>query len=250
MAKQSKTTARPRKKVATKKVAKKAAKKKTATKRTTRKKTPAKQVTLSKVSGAHPNDLQTQLDVWGSYARLRSKRAVVRELAIAEWIVRDVLASDQQRLIALIDEEMENLVSQWETTHGRAHRLMADLLDIADGLITEIKTAAAEGRVTTIRDRDGFPMPVLDAMQFVVMTKLLDQLARIAEKAQQISTAYRTGHPFAEAEKRAGGSHAGGKPLDAMDDLELAHVIEAGGIKLPDILVRKVKQVESDRRQA
>lgn len=191
--------------------------------------------------------------VWESFAQTRSVRATAEATGIGYFICREVIRMDQDRLLALIDGHIEQLVSQWEAKHQQAHTIMGDLLSFVGSMVAEIKAAAAGGRPTTILGSDGHPMFVLDAVQFLVMSRTLDQLMRLAGQAHEISTAYRT-------PGRVQGSGVGGQGSEGqqrgqdydfarMDDAQLAGVIRSAGLSLPPVLERKVKLIESQSRK-
>lgn len=192
----------------------------------------------------HPDRLETQMAVWEAYARLRSQRRVARELGISVWIVQAVLESDRKRVKAVVAEHIEQLVAGWEDRHHRAQGVMDDLIGLCEAMVAEIKQAAQEGRATRILDREGYPMPVLDAMQFMVMSRLLDQMSKLGAQAHQISSSYRQGAAASDAEDQDG-SGSGAQRFELMDDAQIAAAIRRGGFKLPPILERKVKRIEA-----
>lgn len=182
--------------------------------------------------------------VWEAYARLRSIRRVAEELGVSKWRVSEVLGSDRNRMLAMIDEHMEALVAGWESQHEEAQAIMGELLALCRAMLAEIRRAAYEGRLTQIRDKMGYPMPVLDAVQFLVMTRLLDQVAKIGVQAQAISSAYRKGDTSLAKEITPGG----GDSFETMSDAQLVSIIKAGGMKVPPILAQKIKQLEAQRQ--
>lgn len=194
-----------------------------------------------------PDNLETQVMVWESYSSTRSARRTSRETQIPQWIVTKILHSDRDRMLRMVDEFMESMVSQWEDKQQRAQIIMDDLMNLCEGMVHEIKIAATEGRMTSIRDRDGNQMPVLDVIQFLVVSRLLDQVTRIATQASMISTAYRSGETGLA--KKMKDTDIGRDNFEAMDDMQLAAVIRAGGLKLPAVLERKVKMIESKVRE-
>ncbi len=224
--------------------------KKTATKRAKRKKKTVQAVVKRIEPDHHPDNPDTQVAVWETYAVERSARATAEKLGVKRWIVREIIQRDRHRVNEIIDANLEMMVASWEHTCERAHRLMGDLVGITEGMILEIKTATIEGRMTTIRDRNGYPMSVLDATQFLVMSRLLDQTARIAERAQEISTAYRRGGqtPAGDDGGPGGpggiGSAANADDIDTMSDRELARIIKAGRFTMPPLLAKKLENLD------
>lgn len=197
-----------------------------------------------------PHLLDTQLAVWESFARTRSVRATARELG-ADWrVVRQVIAMDEDRVRSMIDVHVEELVSRWEEHHEKVHGHIDALIDMVGAMIAEIRAAALEGRMTSILNKDGYPMPVVDAIQFIVMSRTLEQLSRIAGQAFDVSSAYRRGVAADRAVQGARQAAGGGGLYDfeRMDDRQLADVIRQAGLKLPPLLERKVKLIESKSR--
>ena len=222
---------------------KKAGKKKIRSTRRAKKKPPARRTVQGRPS--NPEDLQLQTEVWEAYDRLRSTRKVAAELKLGDWVVRRVLNQDRRRMIAMIDSSMESVVADWEQAATHALRITQDGLGIVEGLFLEIQAAAAEGRVTTIRDKMGEELPVLDAINFLIVSRVLDQVTNTAAKGMQISLAYRGGAPIGERLEQAGDGGDIMEQIKAMDDLEIVKRIRASGLRPPPYLERKLKMIES-----
>lgn len=187
-------------------------------------------------------NLQTQIEVWDAYLRLRSRARVAAELGYSERIVRDVLASDPERLRMMNDSIREDRAARWEQHEGRALVVIDRLLAIAEAQVAEIMLAAAEGRVTSIRDKDGYQLPVLDAVNLMVMSRMLDQMVGVSTRAADAVNRYR-----GETADKAGAAGPAGQSFETMTDAELAEVIRAGGVPVPAILAQKVKMLEAQQ---
>lgn len=193
----------------------------------------------------HPDNPETQVLVWATYARLRSVRRTAQELHVKDWVVREVLKNDRDELLAIMDNYMEAMISHWESAAVHGHHLMNDMLEIVGSMLTEIKTAALEKRITVIRDQDGYPMPVLDAAQFVVVCKLFDQIARMTDRAQTIFSAYRAG----KAIPSPVGNGYESRRFDEMSDVDLAAMLRDVNLTLPPGLAQKIKMIENKADQ-
>jgi len=186
--------------------------------------------------------LSVQIDVWTAYESTRSVKAAAKVTGHAEHVVREVLASDTQRQYVIIDDFLEACVSEWETKQVRAHGIMNRLFELFERLMDEIGQAQEEGRPTKILDRAGVPLPVLDAIELMVVSKLFDQAAKCAQVAHSISEQYRRGRgPGAAVDAGVSGNDQ----FEKWDDRRLAEAIKAGGLKLPLILEKKIRQLES-----
>lgn len=236
MAKQTKRTAK-------KKASRKKASNKKSTKKSTKKRR-RKSAAVVKREDPHPDRLETQIQVWEAFSRLRSARAVSRELGISDWIVRRVLHADRDRMLACIDEFMEKVAADWEQKHDRSQGIIDRLLMMWETLLIEIAQAAAEDRFTNIMDRDGCRLPVADAVQLITMSHMGDQVLKIQRQAHEVSTAYRVARMKGEL-PTAGAGGEDHEDFDKMDDVQLAETIAAAGMKLPPILARKVKMIQS-----
>lgn len=186
---------------------------------------------------ADPWNIDTQIRVWDAYTRLRSMRATAAETGVPLHTVRQVLDADRRRLNQIIDDYHEQIVAAWEQTEHESIELQQQLLKVYRGMIEEIMQAAAEGRATRIRHRDGYDLPVLDAINFLVASRALDQVSGIAAKARAVASAYRTGGATTTGDDTAA------TDFEKMNDVELARAILAGGMKLPHHLEMKAKKV-------
>lgn len=194
-----------------------------------------------------PVRIATRSAVWEQYAQARSIRAVARRLGLSAYQVKSVLESDPERLLGIIQEFCEEQIAHWENKHERIHGLLDLLMDFWEAMLLEIRTAANEGRVTSIRNEAGEPMPVLDAVQFLIMSRLLDQARGMAETAIRTSLAYRTAGAVGGADGEGGRDPLSTKALELLDDAELAKFYLDAGTDLPPYLAKKVELLAQEK---
>ena len=237
MAKRAKTTKKrpPRKVVRSKKARKKPV---PSAKKRTRRPNPRQ----AEPEPDHKADVMTvQIDTWAAYERLRSVKATARETGYSEHVTREVLDSDTQRQHVILDDFLEACVAEWETKQVRAHGIMNQLFGLFEALMAEIGAAQAEGRATKIVDRNGVGLPVLSAVELMVVSKLFDQAAKCAQVAHSISESYRRGRGIGAGED---GEIGAGDNVAKWSDRALYDAIKAGGLKLPKVLEQKMKLLE------
>lgn len=234
------------KKSTKKKTAKKAAGKKKTTKKPTRKKkAPAPAVPA--VVQHTPSNPDTQLEVWQSYTRLRSYRAVHDETGIPRDTVRAVLNQDLGRIRMIAREFLEEYTAHLEEAGQRSMSLIQQAMELCSHFMAEVQAAAAEGRMTVIRDQNGQPMPVLDVVEFLQNCKILDQAMKVAEKTWQMSREFRLERQPQDGE--GGDSASLSINFTKMSDYEIAVMLRAGGRPLPPALERCVQIVESQTKK-
>lgn len=184
--------------------------------------------------------LSVRSDVWAAYATLRSVRGVAAKLGMSPATVRQVLEADKDRLRVLLDDLHEERAAMWASRERRVGAMLDTVLDTYDGLMLEIADAMADGRVTRIRNDEGGFLPVIDAIQLVVMSKIADQTVRIAQVSRTLaneSSQATTRLAAAEVDELQG--------LEAYADEELAAIVEEAGVSLPPMLAQKLKRVEN-----
>lgn len=200
------------------------------------------QVGRPRLTNHSPSNIATQIEVWEVYEKTRAIRATSEQTGISRWIVERIIGQDRHRMNLILNQVREESVAKWEDHEKRSQGIIDDLLQICENLFLEIKDAARTGRLTSIRNADGYQMPVLDAIQFMVMTRMMDQVSRLASQAHGISAAFRTGDT--DLLKKMGA--ADGDPgFERMDDRQLAQAIKDGGLVLPPLLAQKMKLLES-----
>lgn len=227
----------------------KTTKKKTTKRKTTRKKKAA-HTELVPTENADPDQLETQIRVWDSYARHQSRRKVAEELEISESVVRRVLDMDRPQLRAMMEEAFERIVSDWEESGARSLRLVKALLTLYEGQLAEIARAAEEGRMTSICGPDGYPLPVMNAIEFLVQTKMMDQLVKLAGQATAISNGFRGGQLAGKDEEGEGPARPGVFDFNRMSDAEIAQVIKDANMTVPPTLRRKVDNLLANDSKA
>lgn len=116
-------------------------------------------------------------------------------------------------------------------------------LDLYAGLLLEVKAATEDGRLTTILDGDGNRYPVPNAMQFLLASRMLDQLVKIAQVGRALSEAYR-GRSAADGNGKAGGG-SGDDPSD-WPAQRFIDVLRAGEMRVPKALEAKVASLLAD----
>ena len=212
-------------------------KKSSTKKRTSRPSRPKNPTQAIEEPGTLAGSLATQLDTWTAYEGCRSVKGTCELTGYSQHVVREVLRSDTARQHVILDDFLEACVAEWESKQVRAHAVMNRLFELFEALMADIGKAQANGGMTTIKGRDGNPLPVMDAIELMVVSKLFDQAAKCAQVAHGISDAYRRGKsaevvPDADADD-----------FENWSDHRLAECLKAGGVKLPRILEAKVKRL-------
>jgi len=208
----------------------KRAKKKTTTK-IRKKRDRRKKSIISTAKAAEP---AIEADIWLAFERTRSLRGTVRETGCTLDQVRQVLDGDPGRISQILREFIEACVAEWEAKAVASHAIMDQLLDLYRGILLEIQQATEEERLTRIKDPEGYQYTVPDAVQLVAASRMLDQVARIAQIAQGISESYR-GRPDENGSRREGE----GDPMDWPED-RLVEWLRAGKMRVPKALEAKV----------
>jgi hypothetical protein len=253
----------PKKKAPKKKATKKPVpKKKSTKKKATKKKTTRKKATKKRPKRARPrikdDELPAPLDVdvqvWESYSRLRSRAKVAQELGLSEYMVRKVLDKDPGRLYRVLDSYAEVIASEREEIERRGLGLVYGLMDVYEGYIVSIKTAANKNNagmngVTDIHDKDGVPMTVMNAIEFLVCSRSFAQLVDMITKLRKDINDYRGGQQTSAHADDAAKTSGQGDKFEDMDPMQLAEILEQGGAKLPGILSRLRKQVENTKEK-
>ena len=196
-----------------------------------------------------PVPTDTEIQVWESYYRLRSRRRVATELKISERQVRNVLDSDGRRLRALIEDYREMIVADKEEIERAGMNLLFRLMTRYDAMLCEIERAASEALesghatgVTKITNADGVPLTVPQAVEFIVCSRGFTQLVDMISKMRKDIDQHRdhqtgTDHvPTKEGEDVS-------DDFGAMDPAQLAEILEQGGAQLPGVLGRLRKHV-------
>ena len=181
--------------------------------------------------------------VWSSFERTIDPRKVAEELDIPSSRVCEILNHDPDRYRDVLTLSRHEDQASWKRHHTRTHEIIGDFLELIAGQVQEIKSAAAEGRPTTILDKYGKPLPALDALQMVATGKLFGQIIRLGTQASRImlesERVHHTTHPIEKDIERD-------KPLDAsiapglhdfenMTDAELIKSFEELGLQPPNL---------------
>jgi len=181
--------------------------------------------------------------IWSTFERSIDPRMVAEELDIPPSRVCEVLNRDPDRYRDVLTLSRHEDQASWKQHHTRTHEIIGDFLELIAGQVKEIKSAAAEGRPTTILDKYGKPLPALDALQMVATGKLFGQIIRLGTQASRImlesERLHHTTHPIEKDIERD-------KPLDAslspklqdfenMTDSELIRSFEDLGLPPPNL---------------
>ena len=181
--------------------------------------------------------------VWSTFERSIDPRKAAKELDIPASRVCEILNRDPDRYRDVLTLSRHEDQASWQQHHTRTHEIIGDFLELIAGQVQEIKSAAAEGRPTTILDKHGKPLPALDALQMVAAGKLFGQIIRLGTQASRImlesERVHHTTHPVDKDIERD-------KPLDAsvvsgltdfenMTDEELISSFENLGLQPPNL---------------
>ncbi len=245
MAKKRSTKKKTTKKKAAKKKAKKPssapAKKKASKKKAAKKPAPRRNLPAVKADQAPP-PADIEIQVWAAYRRLRSRAKVAAELELTEHRVRTILDSDGGRLRAMIDSYREFIVADKEELERGAMNLLHRLMQRYDAMLLEIERAAAEAAaaelptataITTIKNADGVPLPVPDAIELLVCSRGFSQLVAMVSSLQKDISVYR--------DRQAGEAPADGDGPENFGDMhpaELADMLDEAGFTMPGVLQR------------
>jgi len=235
--------------------AKKKASKKKASKKRSSKKKPPPAVNLPAVAeDEEPAPPDSELQVWESYRRLRSRMKVADELGISERQVRNVLEADASRVRRILDGYAELIASDRELIERRGLDIIYRLLAIFDRYLVRIELAEADmmaknqaDGVVLIEGPNGQLMTVMQATEYMLGMRGFGQLVDGLMKLRKDINDYRA--PQAGGPKDAAPA---GDELDNfgdMDPAQLAEILEAGGAPLPGVLGRLRKYVKSTTRQ-
>lgn len=184
-----------------------------------------------------PKDLVLTSDVWAAYGRLRSVDATAKALGVPVEKVRATLESDRPRLMQMIRELHESRAAAWEARERRVGNMLDTVLDTYDGLLLEIKAAMDDGRITRIRDQNGDELPVLDAIQMVVMGRIAEQTTKIAQVARSLAASKDDIVTAIEMED------PNLQDPNFMADEDIAELVRDAGLDLPPMLAAKIKKI-------
>jgi len=184
-----------------------------------------------------PKDLVLASDVWAAYGQLRSVSATAKSLKISEDKVRATLEADRPRLQKLISTLHESRAAAWEARERRVGFMLDSVLDTYDGLLLEIKSAMEDGRITRIRDQNGHELPVLDAIQMVVMGRIAEQTTKIAQVARTLAASKDDIVTAIEMEDPEL------QDPNFMADEAIAELVNEAGLDLPPMLAAKIKRI-------
>jgi len=190
----------------------------------------------------HPDNLQTQQDVWATYERVRSLRAVAKELGVGKWIVGHVMGSDLNRKLDILIEHCEHMVAHWETHGAQALRIMGKSMEIVEQQVDHILECQKKDMpVTEINhpNGSGMPMTTFEAINLIVCGKAMSQMLAIAEKAHTISAEFRGGES-ALAKKMMEAQEGRQRGYESMSDLELALAAKEAKIYVPPVLQARI----------
>lgn len=181
-------------------------------------------------------DLAVATDVWLAFERCRSIRGTAIDTGQPEERVREILNADEARLKVIAAEFQQACVAEWEKKEVASHGIMDRCLNVYAGILAEIEAATEDDRLTTIRDQDGHPLPVVNAMQLVLACRMIDQVTKIAQVARGISDAYQgsEGGPG-----RLNGAAADDDP-EKWPEQRFIDLLRAGGLRVPKAMKRKV----------
>ncbi|MCC7407406.1 MAG: hypothetical protein IT442_05000 [Phycisphaeraceae bacterium] len=186
-----------------------------------------------------PKDPEVQAGVWQAYLTHGSVLRVTQQTGYSAGTVIEVLRADPQRLMDMVLQATEAMVSRWEAVEKRTLDLVDRLLALFDVLLREVEKAMGEQRDTRVIGKEGMPMPVMDLLHFMVTVRLIDSVGKIAVQARNISAGFRTGRPAVVGEEEAGG------PDTSLDPVAVARRIQAAGLGLPPMLDRLLKRIDS-----
>lgn len=178
--------------------------------------------------------LQVHAAVWAAYVEYHTVRGVCNHTGYGYDVVVDVLNADKPRLAAMLNMYMEEFVGRWEKLQSRSLDLIDRVLAHFQNLLTEIETAAKENRITHILNAKGEPMPVLEAMEYLVMTRVLDQILRVAEVGRKISQEYRGPRLEVVSDMRE-------QVARELDPVAVAKEMQRVGLTLPPLLAEKLR---------
>ena len=183
--------------------------------------------------------LEVQIEVWECYEKTHSMKMTASLTGHAEQVVRAVIRMDEPRMAAALDEFLERVIEAWEFKEIQAHAIMEDLFELYRGMLAEINQAQVQGRLTRIKDADGYELSVPSALNLLVGSKMFDQMTKVAQLGRSISDSYRN-------RGRAPGEPKPGEDLNDFDnwpDQKIAEALEAAGAPIPKILRRKVERL-------
>lgn len=194
-------------------------------------------------STAQTSSPSVEAEIWMAFEKMRSLRGTAMDTGHTVNQVRQVLDRDPERIVQILEEFYQASVAEWQKKEVTAHWIIDSLLDIYRGVILEIKQATEEERLTRIKDPEGFFYTVPDAIQFVTASRMLDQVARIAQVAHGISEGSRGRGD--EKNGSAAGRRPGDDPMEWPAD-RLVDWLRGGDKRVPKSLERKVAGLLSD----
>lgn len=205
------------KKPAKKAASKKAASKKASGKKAAKKKPAKRREYRSSSDQPLYDNPDVQVAVWQGFWQTCTITGAAKHAGVGEWVARQVVMADREKMIAMIHELMQWYVGQWEQLLGRSLGLLDLLMDQCEAYLIEIREATKEGRKTSILNDKGEPMPVVSAVEWFIQSHLLKQLLAIASEGQRVAMQYRLGN--AGMEHARGSAGHGSLSQSNQDDL-------------------------------
>jgi len=229
----------------------KAKRSKKKTKRSKKKTKKADKPALSLVEDDEVTQIDFSISVWECYVKHRSMRMVAAELDCGLHRVRTVLSQDKPRLERIKQDQIELAAARWEKKENESLEMLDKLNRLYIGMLAAIDEAVAEGKgaKTKIRDKDGFEMPVVNATQLMVNSRMFDQFIKLGGQARSIASALRAGHIPAMS-GQGDGSPSMPSDYSQFDDATLVQMIEDGGGEAPEALKLKAELFRKKERQA
>lgn len=131
-------------------------------------------------------------EAWKRYEICGNMAQVARDMQLSYFKVRQALNRDQIRLYEISKARAEEAATIWEKREKRAAEMAGEIMDILDGVIKHIKACVTAGApLTDLKTFRNEPMTPTQAFQWVLETKQLDLVGKIAFTAAKISAGLR-----------------------------------------------------------
>lgn len=187
--------------------------------------------------------LHQEVLTWQAFTENPSLRATAKATGLTVHRVREIIYGDPARL----DQWRAALESRgrtvWLARHEQAHAGIELAIDIYMRVLESIAEAVEAGSlVTGIAGRNGLPMTVIEAQQFVVSCRAMDQLTNLARLSAERGDGYANGK-IPDAAKRDVGVATLSLP-------ELALRAKRGGFRLTASLEAAARIAEDQEAAA